>query len=1130
MIARADKVSQLQSSVAIAEAQNRALNDPAPMERVNKDTAREFLWNAKDYLDYLGKLSDMRHVVDLSSYLNLIKEGNDAIRKKELPLLELNKDSGDKRKRSRRFDRDFYRTCVAEGLRSVCYRFLLSPNRTGIKLENTSIFGRFDFTMTMPGEENTEGAGDPLKWVAPVISTSSPAEFASDLVGSGELVVLSKTGENETNDPLRGCRYVAAMELAHEPRIRRYLRDIYRRASFLTTKPTKKGMEEIDSFHDYYGLHLIRNKPIPEHFPMTTEESERRKERLGADERNELDQEMKTIEFNSCMQFLHMLKAEQTGDVSVHIHLPFLEQTDDWYRTETKKLVDFSNQDLSCLLDELNKVYLPPDGDSDAWNDERKKVLRMALTNFLLPQFEAELRRDLRDAAVSHGVVAASDNLRDLSMQGPYRPAAILHTATRFLVPTGDLPIVGVCVSNDGKDATYLASVTERGESNDFLAVPSGTKVDAGKMREKTILFLLQSRPAAVIVGTSGGFESRMVHRKMSDLVNEAVQRWMHRDVQGDEEDDDAFESRRAIFRQMQPSGHYDDDEEDEWACYVELVDDSVAQLFGRSVRGKKEFPDYAVNLRCAISLARFAKDPLAEYTYAFSVASESGVFGTELLYLNIHPMQQLLPKAMLLRHYERTLCDVVADVGVDLNAGATFDHLRGLLMFVPGLGPRKGAMLKQTISQSGGVTKRRELLEKRMLGPVVYNNAVAFLKIREMDQLADQLIHPLDETRMHPDVYTRNNWAVKIAFDSLEREDSKSKEQAAVKAIRDVMENCHHEVGRLFKATKEEWEQHYGPTFNVKDWNPRNDVPADRWHDKVEELDLNAFANMIEENKNEKWHTHLEMIKWEFRLPFADPRRPMEPLTGDKLFRLITGETDQSLRPGKEITGKVTRNGEFGSRIKLEGDIPAFIPLRNLSDEHVETAEDYISPGQVVTAIVTEVKKDHMTVDMSLKMEDFRKMPSSWERPISLPALDDHFDRGAANKIEEFCNKKREARLEALQLSMSSTSERGEDSKKKKRIGQSVRRACTHPAFRNATQKEVELEIKEAGATMVGEALIRPSSMSVDSLAIHWVVREGSVRVDEVLEEDKETEASIGNRLTIKVRVHLRGNFLADC
>jgi transcription elongation factor SPT6 len=1151
---RAEKVAQLESQLQTLQARNtESLQSQRPALQVTKKVCRDALWNTQDYHNFLTLSNDVRHIVDVSGYLRLIEEGNEAIRKKELPWNTMGDDENgkgkQKSKRGRRIDRDYYRTCVSEGLRSICYRFLLAPNRVGIKLEDNLTRGGFDFTKTMPGEtsnpqgdgDGNEGpaVGDPLRWVATVIPSSGPTDFANELVGSGELVLLSTSASGsdpadlEAKDPLRGCRYVAAMELAHEPRIRKHLRTLYRRMAYLTTNPTKKGMETIDAFHDYYGLHLIRNKAVKEHFPMEAEESEMRKMNLGPAECAELDKEMQKRERQSCLQYINLLKAESTGDVEIHVHLPLMETPDDWYRPSSslsldkKKVTNVENQDINPLMAELEKVYLPPDGDTDDWNEERRKVLRYALTQFLLPQFEKETRRELKEAATKVGVEAAAEELENMAMEGPYRPTAMAHTENRFLYPTGDLKIVGVCVSNDPKEASYLAALTERGEMNDHLAIPGGTRIDSPKMREKVITFLLQSRPAAVIVGTGGGFESRLATRKLGDLISESMQRWNNRDIQGEDEDDEAFEARRQKFdaminRTRDPYDAYDDDYHDEeWKCNVDLMDDSIPQLFGRSIRGKKEFPDQAVNLKVAISIARYAKDPLAELTYAWGVASDAGVFGTELLYINIHPMQQLLPKPLLLRHYERALCSVVSRVGVDVNTSCTFDHLHGLLGFVPGLGPRKAANLKQSLAQLGGsIGSRKALLEKRLMGPAVYNNAVAFLRIREVEQLTDQFLNPLDDTRLHPDVYIRNVWASKIAVDALEREDTKNIESAAIEAYRDVMEDSHKEVERLFKETKAEWESRYGPTFNVPDWNPRVNVPSDMWRDKVEELDLEAFANMIEQTGKGRWHSHLQMIKWEFRLPFSDPRKPMEPLSGDKLFRLITGETDQSLRPGKEVTGKVVRNGDFGSRVKLEGDIPAFIPLRNLADEHVEAAEDIVNVGAVVTAIVTEVKKDHMCVDMSLKMEDFRKGQSSWERPPSLPPLDDCFDRAAAARIEEQKNKDREVRLAALNLSINDMGM--DDGSGKKKPGRVVRRACAHPAFRNAKQDEVDKELKEAGELMAGEALIRPSSKSSDSLAVHWVVRPGSIKVVEVLEEDKDTAASIGNILKIKVSYSL--------
>ena len=107
-----------------------------------------------------------------------------------------------------------------------------------------------------------------------------------------------------------------------------------------------------------------------------------------------------------------------------------------------------------------------------------------------------------------------------------------------------------------------------------------------------------------------------------------------------------------------------------------------------------------------------------------------------------------------------------------------------------------------------------------------------------------------MDDTRLHPDVYHRNNWAVKIAIDALERLEGDGgkgadKDSFGIKCLRDVIANSGNEVERLFNATKSEWETHYGPTFNIAAWDPIVNVPAGHWRDKVEELDLEAFANI---------------------------------------------------------------------------------------------------------------------------------------------------------------------------------------------------------------------------------------------------------------------------------------------
>ena len=108
-------------------------------------------------------------------------------------------------------------------------------------------------------------------------------------------------------------------------------------------------------------------------------------------------------------------------------------------------------------------------------------------------------------------------------------------------------------------------------------------------------------------------------------------------------------------------------------------------------------------------------------------------------------------------------------------------------------------------------------------------------------------------------------------------------------------------------------------------------------------------------------------------------------------------------------MTGRVARISDFGAHLKLEGDVPAFIPLRNLADGHVESAEDIVQIRQIVTAIITEVKKDHMSVDLSLKQDKLQKAPSSWDRPSSLPPLDQSFAKNTALRIESKKSKERD-------------------------------------------------------------------------------------------------------------------------
>jgi hypothetical protein len=111
-----------------------------------------------------------------------------------------------------------------------------------IKLEDMAGGGQFDYTKNLPGEEFGEDAGNPSRRVALKINDLSPDDFANELIGSGELVqIVSKDIEKEGDDPLSGCCFVSAIEIAYESRIRRYLRNMFQEEALLTTCPTKRA-------------------------------------------------------------------------------------------------------------------------------------------------------------------------------------------------------------------------------------------------------------------------------------------------------------------------------------------------------------------------------------------------------------------------------------------------------------------------------------------------------------------------------------------------------------------------------------------------------------------------------------------------------------------------------------------------------------------------------------------------------------------------------------------------------------------------------------------------------------------------------------------------------------------------
>ncbi len=163
--------------------------------------------------------------------------------------------------------------------------------------------------------------------------------------------------------------------------------------------------------------------------------------------------------------------------------------------------------------------------------------------------------------------------------------------------------------------------------------------------------------------------------------------------------------------------------------CQYVIVSESGASIYSASPLAKKEFPDFDVNLRSAVSIARRLQDPLAELV---KITPESIGVGQYQ-----HDMNQKRLKEVLGGVVE----NCVNTVGVDLNSASS-----SLLEYVSGISPTLANNIVSYRDNYGEFKSRNDLLKVNKLGPKAFEQCAGFLRI--------QGNNPLDNTSVHPESY----------------------------------------------------------------------------------------------------------------------------------------------------------------------------------------------------------------------------------------------------------------------------------------------------------------------------------------------------------------------------------------
>ena len=164
-------------------------------------------------------------------------------------------------------------------------------------------------------------------------------------------------------------------------------------------------------------------------------------------------------------------------------------------------------------------------------------------------------------------------------------------------------------------------------------------------------------------------------------------------------------------------------------ASYM-IVNEAGASVYSASPLAAEEFPEFDVNLRSAVSIARRLQDPLAELVKIDPKAIGVGQY------------QHDCPQKELDGALGGVVEDCVNAVGVDVNTAS-----RSLLQQVAGLNGTTAKNIVAYREENGPFTSRVQLKKVPKLGPKAFQQCAGFLRVPESKEI-------LDNTGVHPESY----------------------------------------------------------------------------------------------------------------------------------------------------------------------------------------------------------------------------------------------------------------------------------------------------------------------------------------------------------------------------------------
>ena len=224
---------------------------------------------------------------------------------------------------------------------------------------------------------------------------------------------------------------------------------------------------------------------------------------------------------------------------------------------------------------------------------------------------------------------------------------------------------------------------------------------------------------------------------------------------------------------------------------YYIIVSEAGASVYSASKEAQKEFPDYEVQERSAVSIGRRVIDPLSELV---KIDPKS---------IGVGEYQHDVNSKKLTEGLDTTVCKVVNNVGVNINTASNF-----ILKYVSGLTTPIINKI-QKFKEKQEFTSREEL--KKLTTDKVYEQCIGFLRIKNGN-------NPLDNTGIHPESYELTSKLLKeLNMDIKDINTTEFKEKLDKINIEEITKKLNSDIYTIEDIIKE---------LKNPGLDPRNDAP----------------------------------------------------------------------------------------------------------------------------------------------------------------------------------------------------------------------------------------------------------------------------------------------------------------